>query len=387
VWFDPLNGLRAFDLNEQRLGTQQVLTWWQGVVVDGHGVGTDVIMNRAYKVIAMITGGNGFQPDLHDFQLEADGVAYVTSYQAVKWNMTPDRGAADGTAWDGIVQEIDVKTGLVMYEWHSLDHVSVGLSELAAPSHADAILDYFRVNSIQPLADGHLLISARNTSAIYNVAPGSGGDIDWELGGKESPGSMFWFQHDARELSPRVISLFDDEAAPEKASESRALELKINVSDHSATVLKMYDPPTKLLGVALTVAMTTRPTMSSTTVTVRMNPRSRAGALLPTRARMPSENAVSVDIACPPAVNRWLPGVEDEVDADRTDHPSNAGKHRQHDSRTITELADVELAASLEADDEEEEGHQPAVDPAAQVHRDGMAGERDRQVRVPNALV
>jgi hypothetical protein len=344
VWFDPLNGLRAFDLNEQRLGTQQVLTWWQGVVVDGHGVGTDVFMNRAYKVIAMITGGNGFQPDLHDFQLEADGVAYVTSYQAVKWNMTPDRGAADGTAWDGIVQEIDVKTGLVMYEWHSLDHVSVGLSELAAPSHADAILDYFRVNSIQPLADGHLLISARNTSAIYNVAPGSGGDIDWELGGKESPGSMFWFQHDARELSPRVISLFDDEAAPEKASESLALELKINVSDHSATVLKMYDLPTKLLGVAL-------------------------------------------GNVCPPAVNRWLPGVEDEVDADRTDHPSNAGKHRQHDSRTITELADVELAASLEADDEEEEGHQPAVDPAAQVHRDGMAGERDRQVRVPNALV
>jgi hypothetical protein len=256
VWFDPLDKVRAFDLNEQQLGSKRVLTWWQGVIVAGHGVGADVIMNSSYHVVATINGGNGFQPDLHEFQLEASGIAYVTSYQAVKWNMAADGGAANGTVWDGIVQEIDVRTGLVMYEWHSLDHVAVSLSELAAGPSPNSILDYFHVNSIQLLGNGDLLISARNTSAIYEVSPEDGGAVVWELGGKNSSfamgaGTVFWFQHDARELSSGVITLFDDEAAPAKAAESRAIELKIDPSSRTATLLQSYAPPSKLLAVAL----------------------------------------------------------------------------------------------------------------------------------------
>lgn len=256
IWFDPLTDLRAFDLNEQHLGRRPVLTWWQGVVVAGHGVGTDVIMNDSYKIVGRITGGNGFQPDLHEFQLEANGVAYVTSYQAVKWDMTPDGGAANGTVWDGIVQEIDVRTGLVMYEWHSLDHVNVSNSDLAASPSPSSILDYFHVNSIQLLGNGDLLVSSRNTSAVYEVSPRDGGTVEWELGGKGStftmePGSVFWFQHDARETDPGVITLFDDEAAPAKSTESRALELKISTATRTASVDRAYAPPTKLLATAL----------------------------------------------------------------------------------------------------------------------------------------
>ncbi|HEY5274408.1 MAG TPA: arylsulfotransferase family protein [Acidimicrobiales bacterium] len=256
IWFDPLHDLRAFDLNEQRLGRQPVLTWWQGVVVAAHGVGTDIVMNDSYKIVARISGGNGFRPDLHEFQLEPNDVAYVTSYQAVKWDMTSDGGVADGTVWDGVVQEIDVRTGLVMYEWHSLDHVGVSNSDVEASPSAGSILNYFHINSIQLLDNGDLLVSARNTSAVYEVSPRDGGSVQWELGGKAStftmePGSSFWYQHDAREVAPGIITLFDDEAAPAHAAESRALELRISSKDHTATVIRALQPPSQLLGVAL----------------------------------------------------------------------------------------------------------------------------------------
>ncbi|MGH9921034.1 MAG: arylsulfotransferase family protein, partial [Nitrososphaerales archaeon] len=105
------------------------------------------------------------------------------------------------------------------------------------------------------LPGGDLLVSARNTSAIYEVDPSAEGAVLWQLGGKESsfamgPNTAFWFQHDARELSPGVISLFDDEAAPAHATRSRALELQFNLVTHTATVKNAIQPPGKLLATA-----------------------------------------------------------------------------------------------------------------------------------------
>jgi hypothetical protein len=256
VWFSPLNGSRAFDLNVQRLGNSRVLTWWQGQVIDGHGVGEDVITNRAYRTVDVLQGANGFQPDLHEFQLMANGTAFVTSYQALQWNLAPDGGTNPGAVWDGIVQEIDVHTGLVIYEWHSLDHVPVTLSATAPPHGAGQIFDYFHVNSIQQLENGDLLVSARNTSAVYEIAPADAGAIVWELGGRNStfamgPGTTFNFQHDARELNPSTITLFDDEAAPERGPQSRGLVLHIDADSRQATLTMAYEHQPPLLGVAL----------------------------------------------------------------------------------------------------------------------------------------
>ena len=61
------------------------------------------------------------------------------------------------------------------------------------------------------------------------------------------PNTVFWFQHDAREISPDIVSVFDDEAAPAHATRSRALELQLNVAANTATVKKAVLPPGKLL--------------------------------------------------------------------------------------------------------------------------------------------
>ena len=56
------------------------------------------------------------------------------------------------------------------FEWRSLDHVKV------SESHAQVAprFDYFHVNSIDVDADGNLLVSARNTWAVYKIDRAAG---------------------------------------------------------------------------------------------------------------------------------------------------------------------------------------------------------------------
>ena len=50
---------------------------------------------------------------------------------------------------DSVVQEIDIKTGLVLYQWDSLDHVPLADSYEAMPATAGGPFDYFHINSVQ----------------------------------------------------------------------------------------------------------------------------------------------------------------------------------------------------------------------------------------------
>ena len=82
---------------------------------------------------------------------------------------------------DSIVQEVDIRTGLVVWEWHALGHIP--LADSYATTATSAYYDAFHINSIQPLAGNRLLLSARDTSAVYLVDRASG-RIQWTLGGK-----------------------------------------------------------------------------------------------------------------------------------------------------------------------------------------------------------
>ena len=62
--------------------------------------------------------------------------------------------------------------------------------------------------------------------------------------------------------------------------------------------------------------------------------------------------------------------VEGEVDGDRHRHAAEPGEQRQGKASALAQLSEVELAPRLEPDDEEEERHQAAVDPLAQVEAD-----------------
>jgi hypothetical protein len=235
LWFKPLHvHTSATNLRVQEYRQRPVLTWWQGIAsVHGFGRGEDVIDDSTYTDIARVNAGNGYQADLHEFQLTPLGTALITVYAPVLCNLSSVGGPAYGAVTDGIIQEIDVSTGLVEREWTSLDHVAMSESyESARVSKTSVPFDFFHINSIQLERDGSLLTSARNTRAIYDV-DGRSGQIVWRLGGKRSsftmgPGTSIAYQHDPRELPDGTISVFDNGASPAVHTQSRGVVLSID---------------------------------------------------------------------------------------------------------------------------------------------------------------
>jgi hypothetical protein len=243
VWFHPEPaGIDAADLRTQVFHGKNDLTWWQGRTITlGYGLGVDVIADANYRTVAVIHAGNGLQADEHEFNVTPQGTAYITAYSPVQADLSSVGGSPSGVAVDGVVQEIDIHTGLVMWEWHSLGHVEVSESYSKAPGVPTSAYDYFHINSLTVDSHGNPLISARNTWTIYDINHHTGA-IVWRLGGKRSTfalgaGVQFAYQHNAEWLPDGNISLFDDEGAPPVNPPSRGEIVAINTATRTATLV------------------------------------------------------------------------------------------------------------------------------------------------------
>jgi Arylsulfotransferase (ASST) len=241
VYFHPTTPKTAMNFRVARYHGKPVLTWWEGKSESGLGRGTHVIMDESYRELARVRAGNGRQSDLHEFVITPHNTALVTSYEVRPADLTPVGGPAFGKVIGGVVQELALPSGRVLFEWRSLDHVPI--EETHAPFQGHP-LDYFHVNSIDLLADGNLLVSARNTWAVYKVSRASGRVI-WRLGGKRSDftmgsGTVFAWQHDARHHGGGLVTIFDDGAAPRVEPQSRVLVIRLDAETARATLIRSY---------------------------------------------------------------------------------------------------------------------------------------------------
>ncbi len=156
---------------------------------------------------------------------------------------------------DSVIQEIDVETGLVMWEWHALGHIPISESHNPAPTSSYP-WDYVHINSISPEGAGSnqpedVLLSSRNTWTLYDVDLRSG-NVRWRLGGEHSsfklgPGTRTYWQHDAEWQPGGLISVFDNGSDPPKEKQSRGLLLDPNLATHTVTLVKQFVNPTKTL--------------------------------------------------------------------------------------------------------------------------------------------
>jgi hypothetical protein len=255
VWFHPLaKNLSSTNFRVQEYEGKPVLTWWQGRILQvGFGQGEDVIYDSSYKQIATIRGGNGYKADLHEIRLGPGGTAWIDEFDPIHMNTLAEHGTRNGVLTDSVVQEIDVKTGLVMWEWHALGHIPLGDSTMAA-QRSNYPWDVFHINSIDPGSSGDLLLSSRNTCALYDVNLKTGA-FNWQLGGRHStfklgPGARTYFQHDAEFQEGGVISAFDNGATPVKEKQSRGVLLKPDFTHRTVSLVKAFTNPAKTLSAA-----------------------------------------------------------------------------------------------------------------------------------------
>jgi hypothetical protein len=252
VWFHPLPaGEAATNFEVQQYEGRPVLSWWQGRILEvGFGQGEDEIYNTSYQPVARVRAGNGYHADLHEIRLSSNGTAWIDMFDPIEMNLSSVHGSAAGVLTDSVVQEIDIKTGLVMWEWHALGHVPVSES-LKPISHSSSPWDYIHVNSVDPGPAGDVLLSARSTWALYDVDIHSGA-IRWRLGGprssfRQGPGTRFYWQHDAEFQPDGLISVFDNGSDPPKEKQSRGLLLRADTASHTVSLVKQFVNPSRTL--------------------------------------------------------------------------------------------------------------------------------------------
>ena len=118
--------------------------------------------------------------DLHEFQITPWNTALITTEHPVVWNTSSIHGPKRQIVLDAVVQEIDIPTGLVLFQWDSLDHVPVSYTHQPLPVSSDLLFDYFHVNSIDVDLDNNLVdlkpqhmgeLQARSPDRAHHLDP------------------------------------------------------------------------------------------------------------------------------------------------------------------------------------------------------------------------
>ncbi|HET7137506.1 MAG TPA: arylsulfotransferase family protein [Gaiellaceae bacterium] len=250
LWYHEVPaGLEATDFRTQTYRGKPVLTWWQGKISKaGVGQGKYEIYDSSYRPLKTLKAANGLTGDLHEFELTPRGTAFISIYRELPYDLSPVGGPKKGYVLDSVVQELNVATGKVVFEWHSLHHVplSESLQANREPAHHASKkrpFDYFHVNSIADGPGGTILVSARNTSALYLLR--RDGSIAWRLGGRQSDfgpkaAVRFFYQHNARFHGPSTISLFDNGGIPRAEKVTRPIVLRLDTAKKTVRVVKIF---------------------------------------------------------------------------------------------------------------------------------------------------
>ena len=252
VWFQPTPGTNPFDFNVQAYRGRSVLTWWQGqVTAAGYGLGAGEMAGSSYRLLRRVEAGDGLRADLHELNLTSAGTALITAYEETTADLSGLGGARHGKVLAGHAQEIDLATGKLLWDWGSLAHVGLEESYEKAPSGQGPSYDYFHINSVSEAPDGNIIISAKNTWAIYKVDR-STGKVLWRMNGKRSdfkmgPGTNFYWQHDARMHGPARLTVFDDGAFPPEERQSRGLLLSVDTKAMHVGLTQAYSHPAGFL--------------------------------------------------------------------------------------------------------------------------------------------
>lgn len=269
VWFRPLSSaslentdLRVQTYRDPRTGTRQpVLTWWQGTIAlpptytnlpagAPEPGGCYYLYDTHYRLIRTISARNGFSADEHEFLLTPQGTALFIASRPVPMDLRAFGGPENGAIEDNEVQEISLATGKLIFSWDMLRHVNPADSEVPASEavSSSGVWDPYHMNSVAEGPGGQLLISARDTWAIYDISQATG-KIRWQLGGRHSdftpgPGASFSWQHDARFRPGNLIGMLDNGCcgppggAP--GQQSHGLVLRLDFQHHSAAAVRAY---------------------------------------------------------------------------------------------------------------------------------------------------
>ena len=150
---------------------------------------------------------------------------------------------------DGVVQEVDVATGRVLFQWRCMGAIGLEESHVRVP-RGRAPYDAFHINSVDMDAAGDLIVSARHTNAVYKISRATG-EVAWRLGGERSSfemerGTHFALQHDARFEPDGSIRIFDN-SSRRLRRRSRVIWVRVDPARRTAELVREVHHPGNVL--------------------------------------------------------------------------------------------------------------------------------------------
>jgi hypothetical protein len=254
----------ALNLQQETYRGHHVLVW---CVLTGRGRTARsrvVVFDRHYRQIAVLEAAAPWVFSLHDASIRGNAIWLTVSRNVPNQDLAPYGGPMEGLVYDVGVQAYDLRTGKLLYTWDALNPggtPNIPLSESLQPAPPPGLSDgmgwdAYHLNSVQPLPDHRIVISMRNTWAVYLVDTVRNRTI-WTLGGKDSTftiaqRAIFRWQHDARLLSgpgpEKRVTLFNDNccqviargglAPPDGPADGIVFQL--NLRSHTATLEAQY---------------------------------------------------------------------------------------------------------------------------------------------------
>ena len=160
VWIHGVpDNVYSLNFRTQTYNGKPALSWWEGNLTPTGATlsGTDYVVNQNYKIVAKLTGQDGWVFSPHEFAISGGHFAWVTAYKNIPMDLVPYGGVLNGTLTDTAVQEYDLNTGHLVYSWDAVDHIPLSESETkppppSNPAAASTGWDAFHLNAIQPLS-------------------------------------------------------------------------------------------------------------------------------------------------------------------------------------------------------------------------------------------
>ena len=195
-----------------------------------------------------------YYTDPHELLLEYTGDKvdrfHILGYEFRHLDLTAIGGRSDQLVAGHVILRQSA-SGSIEYSWNAWDHFSIADWIFIQPGLAQMpSIDFDHPNSLAKDADGNYVVSFASLGEITKIDAASGQMI-WRLGGRNNqftfigdPLGGFGIQHHVRVL-PNGNLLLIDNGVRHNPPESRAVEYKLDLTAHTATLVWQYrhSPP------------------------------------------------------------------------------------------------------------------------------------------------
>jgi hypothetical protein len=222
-----------------------------------------VRVNAQFQVVDSIKPIGPYAADFHEGYATSDSTALVlgTYTLDVDLSKTIAGGKQNAKVVGAVIQEV-TRSGRVLFEWKSFDHMSY-MDATEDIDYTQPLIDVVHVNSVIRDTDGSLIISCRHLDEVIKISRTTG-QILWRMGGSKSKNNQFRFlndtvngfvgfshQHSTTRTSRGTLLMFDNGNLRTAPRYSRVVEY--DVDEQSKTVKKIfeYSPSTPVYAVSM----------------------------------------------------------------------------------------------------------------------------------------